>query len=184
MFSTCNDCRAHLPEHLCECISLLIKSWSAVNAQKKQRRPPLNCCRHPHQLLLWLLPRLTFSPFALWHGTKLVAIWETLPTATGAWISVLLRRLEQEGCAHPVVDPTRLELSLPEDARWQTPLPWLLDLLKLSRRTEIRGFPLLSAGKEGLRLLSSKKKKKWDLCTRSWFFHHWKNPPKKHKRGG
>lgn len=30
---------------------------------------------------------------------------------------------------------TRLEL--PEDARWQAPLPWLLDLLKLSRKSPV-----------------------------------------------
>lgn len=63
---------------------------------------------------------------------------------------MLLPRLQQDGGAHPLVDQTRLELRRPEDARRQTPLARLLDLLKLSRRTpgKIHGFPLLPAPKK------------------------------------
>lgn len=85
------------------------------------------------------------SNVAVWHGMRLQAIWETRPTVACAWVGMLPTTSGRESSANRILDRTRLEPRLSEDARWRAQLLWLLDLLKLSRRTLIRCFRLLSA---------------------------------------
>lgn len=149
---------SHLPEHSCECISLLIKSWSAVadsHINSSSDSSPSS---------------LSVHAVAVWHWMKLLAEWESLPTATRAWIRVLLTRSELERSTHLVVDRNPTGAVAP----WGCGVANSPSLATGPAQTfqedscgspEIRGSPLISAPKKDWGSSAQiKRKKNWDLC--------------------